>query len=791
MQNNNSFDVVYDVAADKFIFPENMVGEDKLLFDLHKDKIIADLDRLKLETKPVATFIQVEVNESAFKERTLIIGFVSSAPSKTINVVITDISSQAALSKEMRYLVDFDSLTGLYNKEAFIRRVDIALAIENDKKNEGKFAMVYMDVSKFKAINEIFGQLTADSVLKHIASSINNLASSTGFGCRIGSDRFCAFVESSGEALESSLKILIEQISSFMSTYRIICNVGVYITCQDELTAQEMIGRAILAQNLIKGNIKEQINYYKDDMRKKMLTEQEIASLMNNALRKGEFVVYYQPQYEHSTKRLVGAEALVRWIHPEKGMLSPASFIPIFESNGFITTLDMYVFENTCSFIAQRLKENKKIIPVSTNFSRCDLFEPKFVEKLENIRNKYKVDAKYLRIEITESAFVGESEYINNLIKQLHSFGYIVEMDDFGSGYSSLNTLKDIDFDVIKLDMNFMSEEEHNTRGGTILSSVVKMANWLNLPVIAEGVETMKQADYLKSIGSDYIQGYLYSKPLPESEFVKLLEDGVVGNNLDYLRTAGEALNLWDPNSLDSLIFNSFIGPSAILEYSNGKVEYSRINSKYLSELGMRESEKDLLVKQNLLDSLNADDRKKYIQTIDNVIYSGQDHVIECWRKINSRSCGNLTLCIRTELKFLAKGHGNYLIFASVRNITGERFCQLDKVGEDAAATYHWEYNVEKKEMYPCMRCKNDLGLPDCIYNYPEPLIDSGFFPAEIADFYRDWHKQIGEGRVSHLEAVLPLTENRIPHTVKYDVIFDSLGKPVKAYGSATAYVEK
>lgn len=190
------------------------------------------------------------------------------------------------------------------------------------------------------------------------------------------------------------------------------------------------------------------------------------------------------------------------------------------------------------------------------------------------------------------------SEFINDAVHKLHSFGYIVEMDDFGSGYSSLNILKDIDFDIIKLDMKFL-EKEHgeSNRGGTILSSVVRMVNWLGLPVIAEGVETVKQADFLGSIGCDYIQGYLYSKPLPEEQYEKLISGSAVGATIPQMSLI-ETLNsadFWSNDSMDTLIFSSFVGGAAIFEYRNGKIEILRVNKKYLQEISMNMSEKDLI----------------------------------------------------------------------------------------------------------------------------------------------------------------------------------------------------
>ena len=234
-----------------------------------------------------------------------------------------------------------------------------------------------------------------------------------------------------------------------------------------------------------------------------MLEKKQICDLFEQAIQEGQYIAFFQPQYNQSTGMMIGAEALVRWRHPELGLIPPSVFIPVLEENKMITRLDLYVFEYTCRFIRKCLDENLHIIPISTNFSRHDIFIENFVEQLEEIRKKYDVPVRFLRVEITESVAVKGEENVNNVVAKLHQYGYIVEMDDFGSGYSSLNVLKDVDFDIIKMDMKFLSSQ--SKRGGIILSSIVRMAHWLCLPIIAEGVETTEQLDFLRSIGCEYI----------------------------------------------------------------------------------------------------------------------------------------------------------------------------------------------------------------------------------------------------------------------------------------------
>jgi EAL domain-containing protein (putative c-di-GMP-specific phosphodiesterase class I) len=230
------------------------------------------------------------------------------------------------------------------------------------------------------------------------------------------------------------------------------------------------------------------------------------------------------------------------------------------------------------------MDKNLPMIPISVNFSKLDIFEPDFVESIEAMRKEYGIPVRFLRLEITETAIAGDTERTNEVIQKLHDHGYIVEMDDFGSGYSSLNVLKDIKLDIIKMDMKFLEKEVDGNRGGTILSSVIRMAKWLNLPVIAEGVETVEQADFLRSIGCDCIQGYLYSRPLTEENYEALLSKNCVGAEIprmDLIETLN-AHDFWDPASLETLIFSNYVGGAAIFEFYHGKVEILRVNQKYL-----------------------------------------------------------------------------------------------------------------------------------------------------------------------------------------------------------------
>jgi len=415
-----------------------------------------------------------------------------------------------------------DKLTGLMDRQTFLDQLETIL--QNDQPPRG--GIVYFDVQHFKLINNRLGVSEGDRLLCYIAEQTHQAARPHDLACHFDSDRFAFYAAVEKSELEYRIEVLFDKIAAFSPSFEILCNAGIYLLDANPISANMAVDYAIMAQNKVKGSFSQRFHYYDETLWQHLFGELEIVGSMREALHHKQFAVFYQPQYNHITGRLVGAEALVRWQHPEKGLISPEQFIPVFENNGFISQLDRYVFEQVCIFLKNCLTQQIALIPISVNLARCDLFTPGFLEQLEVIRQNYGIPAKYIHLEITESSILGNNSLINSTLTKLHQYGYIVEMDDFGSGYSSLNLLKDIDFDIIKLDTRFFQDKEgHKGRGGAILRGVIHMLNLLQLPVIAEGVETAEQANFLQSIGCHLIQGYLYAKLLPEPEFIALLCD--------------------------------------------------------------------------------------------------------------------------------------------------------------------------------------------------------------------------------------------------------------------------
>lgn len=523
------------------------------------------------------------------------------------------------------------------------------------------------------------------------------------------------------------------------------------------------------------------------------LTEKELLSSLDEAIEKGWIFACFQPKVNHSTKRIIGAEALMRWRDPEAGMQYPSDFIPVLENAGMLWKADLAIFERVCSFQERALASDIHPVPVSFNISRFDILHDDYTLSLEEIRKRHGVPVRLLHAEITESSVIGGPERVAAFVSGLQEIGYKVEMDDFGSGYSSLNVLKDLPFDFIKLDMRFFSGGMTG-RGGAIINAVVQMARWLHTPVIAEGLETEPQADFMESIGCSYIQGYLYSKPVPEEEFRRKLETSASEPVAPAIELPEEmdAGKFWDPSSMETLIFNSYVGGAAIISLRQGRIEILRVNRKYSKEIGLVMSDQEIL-RLDALGTLDTDNRRVYLDALRRASETGEEQSCETWRTICSKCCGSDRICVRSFIRELGRAGDQTFYYVMVQNITAEKksydeLLRSEKRYHYAAehdSSFAWEYDIRTHEMRPCSRCIRELGLPAVIRDYPEPVIKSRLFQPDFADEYREWYRKLAEG-VPYLEDVMLLTDNRIPFRVAYTNEFDEAGRPLRAYGSAT-----
>jgi len=795
----------YCPETDTFQYPPELRDvfqvsfEGRSLWDVLAQEHIARSDtiqRLQADFQRMCSCAGVDFSEYLLKNATGMwrwfrIGFISAGAGKELSITLTDVNDELHSARQMRHLSEFDELTGLLSHSAFVQHAEKILSADPQGQQNGEYAVVYFDILRFKAINDRFGVSEGDRLLTYIANGLASHITQGEAACRLAADQFALLLHRSGEKLQSFVTNYLKAVESYDLSFEIVSNVGIYTVTELGLSVDAMLDRAILAQSTIKGSYVTKYNYYSEELRSAMLGEQEIVGMMNAALAERQFVVYYQPQYDHSTGELIGAEALVRWLHPEHGLISPGVFIPIFEKNGFITRLDFFVFDQVCRFQRMCLDQGRKTVPISVNLTRYDIYQRDFIDQLEAIRQRHNVPVELTCIEITETAVVGDNLHASKIIEQLHQKGYVIEMDDFGSGYSSLNVLKDIDLDILKLDMRFLTTAMATNRSGTILSSIVRMAKWLSLPVIAEGVESMQQADYLKSIGCNYIQGFLYARPMPEGDFTTLLNRSTVGETRPSMRLIEtlSADDFWNPESQETLIFSNYVGGASIFDYHGGRVEVLRVNPKYLHEIENCINEQELMARDalTLFDDAN---RQLYIDMLERAINSGEEEECETWRTYTGCPCERI--CVRSSVRVIGRSKDNYLFYELIRNITREKEAlaevahreTLFRAASEQVNIYYWEYDVATREMRPCFRCKRDLGLPELVTNYPEPAIEMGIFPQDVADQYREMHRQIEAG-AKELEAILPLTAARVMFRVRYTTEFDKDGKPVKAYGSA------
>lgn len=415
------------------------------------------------------------------------------------------------------FTAERDALTGLYNRQGFYRHARELL----DANPQRRLVLVRCDIDRFKAYNDLCGTQAGDKLLAEFGRVVRRTrwAELTLFG-RIEGDHFCALLPMDRLDVHQLGVVQEEWLKSVAPSYRVTSSIGIYEIVDPSIEISLMCDRALLALNTVKQSYAVKLAWYDDKLRSRMMSEQALVDEMEAALREGQFVLYFQPQVNYAQGTLVGAEALVRWQHPQRGVIGPGEFIPVFERNGFILKLDAYVWEKACQYLHSKLAQDKAYrLPLSVNISRYDIYDPALCARLHGLVQKYAVPPELLKLEITESAYMENPQQLVDVVKELKRLGFTVEMDDFGSGYSSLNTLKDVPVDVLKLDINFLSAGVDDARGGLILYSMIHMAHWLKLPVIAEGVETGEQADYLQGLSCQYMQGYHFGRPMPADEF--------------------------------------------------------------------------------------------------------------------------------------------------------------------------------------------------------------------------------------------------------------------------------
>ena len=433
--------------------------------------------------------------------------------------------------ESLRLFAYKDSLTGADNRNRFVSELPGLLKETADR------AVVLMNISGFKFVNEFFGFEKGNLFLLHIARVLRGSIREGERYYRDNADRFGMLVYyQDREELTDRIKKIQKDINEYTVSpnqdYRINCNFGVYLIQapgpdrQAPLSPDTVINGALLALNSVNGNTANPIAFYDEEMHEKARRKIEIASQMQAALANGEFHMYLQPKYFLEDGSLHSAEALVRWCSDGEIIHYPDEFIPIFEENGFITELDMYMLEEACRRVSHWTELGYKVRPISVNQSRIFFYDEEFLDKFRQIVDRYSIDPDMIILEVTESVAMSNLARVKMVISKLHNMGFSISMDDFGSGYSSLNTLKDLDIAELKLDKEFLSEQSTSPRGQVVIESIIHLAKALSITTVAEGIENEVQLRFLQSVSCDIGQGYYFAKPMPADEF----EERILGH---------------------------------------------------------------------------------------------------------------------------------------------------------------------------------------------------------------------------------------------------------------------
>ncbi|MEG0803686.1 MAG: EAL domain-containing protein, partial [Pygmaiobacter sp.] len=558
----------------------------------------------------------------------------------------------------------YDRLTGIYTREMFCIETARMLAEHSD----ARYTMVCMDVEQFKVINDLFGIAVGDAVLKNIAHTLASYVSTSGTYGRLEGDHFVCCVPSATLNIEILMNCMDASFRGHGFDYKIVCYYGLCEVENSDTPVAQLCDWAALALASIKGNYMKRFAYYDNALREVMLTEQQIVSEMNDALEQHEFTINLQPIYSISMECPVSAEALVRWQHPRRGLISPGVFIPLFERKGFITRLDWFVREQVCCYIKRSKHEHPelKIVPISVNLSRMNFYHTEFPNEVIAQTQQYGVLPSEIKFEITESAYTDNPGELLRAMKILQDYGFEIMMDDFGSGYSSLNMLKDVPVDVLKIDMKFVDDIEVSNRARNVMASVVRMAKWLDMSVIAEGVETRTQIDFLRSIGCDRVQGFYFSKPLSLTDFTELIlsappvryADGDILEKIDFD-------TLFYDNREINLVMDGMIGFMGIYELRIAALEVVRVNKGYYELFGNAA----FATSRDVMENVMPADRAALLQKCHDAEISLRVERLA----LRSYRENKIVFWLDLRVRYLGKRNGNSIFYFAGNDITKQK----------------------------------------------------------------------------------------------------------------------
>lgn len=511
---------------------ESIQKEKSAVFDvtMNNEKYISVVVPLKINDWSVNTLVPMSYFHLGYERLKVVFSMASLILVILFIMLFLYVKKLMKDSREtMIKLAYYDSLTGMYNRNRYMDVVSELIEKEN------AYAFILLDISNFKFINETYGYENGNGLLRHVASVLKYHMHKQEVCFRDNADRFGMLLHYSKK---DALKVRLDKITSDITNYSLDCNENYNIVChcgikiidkklKNGMDIDIIFDRASLALEKAKGNHVNTYIYFNEAMEEQAQKQSKNESDMRGALERQEFQMYLQPKVDIASGKVTGAEALVRWVVDGKILYYPDEFIPIFERDGFICELDLYMIEEACLFLQKKIQKGHKVLPISVNQSKVLLYRTNYLASLKQILQHYEIDSSLIIIEVTETVTMENMGAVKKVIDGLHELGFKVSMDDFGSGYSSLNVLQKLDIDELKLDRVFLQTSNHELKQKKVIESIVRLAKELKIATVSEGVENEIQLSYLKSIQCDTAQGFYYSQPLPCLEFIDHVhEDG-------------------------------------------------------------------------------------------------------------------------------------------------------------------------------------------------------------------------------------------------------------------------
>ena len=683
-----------------------------------------------------------------------------------------------------------DAATGLLGKEAFFDEAAAYLRHSGAR----DFSIVCFDVDHFKLFNDLHGLDCGDELLRYLGRALALRFSPDGAQplARLAADTFalCA----TGIRPERVERILVDISSECPNGIDAIVRAGVYRIEDPASPVSIMCDRAVIALRTVKGSYFDRVALYDPGMREALVLEREVVAGVESALREDRIELFLQPKCNIRTGKIVGAEALARWRHPERGIVAPGEFIPLIERNGLVRSLDLRVWEKTAAWIRGLIDEGVQPVPVSVNVSRADIYLVDVAAELHALVERYGIEPSLIEVEITESAYSERPDRIVAAFDELAERGFTVLMDDFGSGYSSLNMLKDINVDVLKIDMRFLDRDDRRSKD--IMESVIRMARWLDLPVIAEGVETREQVNFLLDVGCSYAQGYYYARPMEAAAFEALLTDGSKVQHeqcalQDARRPILDFRDLLHENTISDRMLSSIIGSVALYSYADGDLRLIRGNEAYrrlIATLG--EGVNGAEEGGSLLPFVHDEDRDALVAAAEETVRSCPDDGVEVVvRRMGTNGCH----WHKMRLFHLNTTNGSATVYGSVTDVT-ERMEYMEALRKseqrfemtlEASGTVVFELDIPTRTARYSEFLQQAFGLAETVANAPEGFIEQGTVAEEsIEDFraiYRDLYA--GAPRTSAVVRAIMGDGSRAWNRVTLLAMPNEAGAPVKAVG--------